>query len=147
MPKPSARAMFASRLRAARTAAGWSQAELGTRVGIPEDVASTRVNRYERGVHAPDPDLAQKLADEVGLPLSSLYAGTEDLATLIAIFEQLAKKDRAAVLASAVELLGAKKAGALIAKVKGTPPADAVQGTNGRVKKPAVKKSAKAGRK
>ena len=54
MPKSPIRAVFANRLRAARTALGLSQAELGARVGIPEDVASTRVNRYERGVHEPD---------------------------------------------------------------------------------------------
>ena len=84
MPKLPIRAVFANRLRAARTALGVSQAELGARVGIPEDVASTRVNRYERGVHEPDLATAEALADELGIPLPALIARDDGMAMLIA---------------------------------------------------------------
>lgn len=41
--------MFTKRLKEARLALGISQRELGRRIGLPEDVVSSRVTRYERG--------------------------------------------------------------------------------------------------
>lgn len=47
------------------------------------DVARTRVNRYEKGVHDSDSATAQKLAEALGVPLASLYAETEVMARII----------------------------------------------------------------
>jgi transcriptional regulator with XRE-family HTH domain len=110
MPKSPIRAVFANRLRAARTALGLSQAELGARVGIPEDVASTRVNRYERGVHEPDLATAEALADELGIPLPALVARDNGMAMLIAGFAALSQGKQKAMLAQLETALGAKKA-------------------------------------
>lgn len=110
MPKSPIRTVFANRLRAARTALGLSQAELGARVGIPEDVASTRVNRYERGVHEPDLATAEALADELGIPLPALVARDDGMAMLIAGFAALSQAKQKAMLAQLETALGAKKA-------------------------------------
>lgn len=110
MPKSPIRAVFANRLRAARTALGLSQAELGARVGIPEDVASTRVNRYERGVHEPDLATAEALADELGIPLPALVARDDGMAMLIAGFAALSQAKQKAMLAQLETALGMKKA-------------------------------------
>lgn len=117
MPKQPIRAVFANRLRAAREALDLSQAELGARVGIPEDVASTRVNRYERGVHEPSLETAERIADELGIPLPALVSRDDGLAMLIAGFARLSKTKQAAVLAQVRDLLGTKEADAVRAKL------------------------------
>lgn len=110
MPKQPIRAVFANRLRAARAALGLSQAELGARVGIPEDVASTRVNRYERGVHEPDLATAEALAEELGIPLPALVARDDAMALLIAGYAALPQAKQKAILGQLESALGAKKA-------------------------------------
>jgi transcriptional regulator with XRE-family HTH domain len=120
MPKSPIRAVFANRLRAARTALGLSQAELGGRVGIPEDVASTRVNRYERGVHEPDLATAEAIAEELGIPLPALVARDDGLAMLIAGFAALPQAKQKAMLAHLEHALGAKKADEIRAQLDQT---------------------------
>lgn len=68
------RSMFTRRLKAARLALGISQRELGRRIGLLEDVVSSRVTRYERGTSEPDFETAGKLARELGVPLAWLLA-------------------------------------------------------------------------
>ncbi|WP_133499637.1 helix-turn-helix domain-containing protein [Cognatilysobacter terrigena] len=106
MPKVDARAVFAARLKAARQAAGLTQEALGIRAGIPADVARTRVNRYERGVHDSDSATAQNLADCLGVPLASLYADDEVMAEAIRAFASLPPAEQRA----AVEDLRARAA-------------------------------------
>ena len=107
MPKnPAAREIFASRLKQARLAMGVSQKELGLRVGLNEDVASTRINRYERGVHDADLATVRKLAEELGVPVASLFAHSDELAQLITVFERLTKAKQKAGLAALHQLLG-----------------------------------------
>lgn len=55
-------------------------------------MASTRVNRYERGVHQPDPVTVQRLADALGVPAAYLFASDERLARLILAFDALTAK-------------------------------------------------------
>lgn len=124
MPKLPIRTVFANRLRAARTALGVSQAELGARVGIPEDVASTRVNRYERGVHDPDLATAEALADELGIPLPALVARDDGMAMLIAGFAALSQVKQKAMLAQLETALGAKKAEEVRAQLDQATPSD-----------------------
>lgn len=110
MPKLRARALFSARLKAVRTALEISQAELGLRAGLPPEVASTRINRYERGVHLPDIETAEKLAQELGVPLSYLLAQDERLAEALK-FDRLPIAAQDKILAEMEALGKAKKDG------------------------------------
>ncbi|MCD9027835.1 helix-turn-helix domain-containing protein [Luteimonas sp. BDR2-5] len=79
--------IYSRRLREAREAHGISQRALGIQAGLDEFVASTRVNRYEAGVHQPDLQTLQHLAQVLGLPVAYFYAEDDDLAQLIANFK------------------------------------------------------------
>lgn len=69
---------WGARLKQARLAAGLTQKQLGTEAGIDEHVASTRINRYELGVHKPDLLTARKLAEVLKLPVAFLYTDTDE---------------------------------------------------------------------
>lgn len=99
MSKTPASAVFASRLKARRTELGLSQAELGVRMGLPEDVASTRINRYEKRVHAPDLDTMERMAHELGVPVAYLLTKDERLAGMILGFSELSVQDQERILA------------------------------------------------
>lgn len=60
--------------------------------GLDRFVASTRINRYERGVHQPDVLTAQRLANALGVPLPYLFAADDRLARLIVAFGTLPTK-------------------------------------------------------
>lgn len=68
---------------------GLSQKELGIRAGLDEFIASTRINRYERGIHEPDCNVATDLASALGIPRAFLYADDDDLAEMIRLFSRL----------------------------------------------------------
>ncbi|PAM64440.1 transcriptional regulator [Stenotrophomonas maltophilia] len=89
LAQPSTRQRFGNRLQVARKAMGLTQQQLGTRIGLEIDVAATRINRYERGVHDPDSETAQRLAKELGLPLAYLYSDNDILAEAILTFAKL----------------------------------------------------------
>ncbi|KLI98714.1 helix-turn-helix transcriptional regulator [Luteimonas sp. FCS-9] len=76
--------VFSRRLREAREAHGVSQRNLGIEAGLDDFVASTRVNRYETGVHQPDLQTLQRLAAVLDLPVAYFYAEDEALARMIA---------------------------------------------------------------
>lgn len=76
------------RLRQAREAAGLSQKILGIQAGLDEFVASTRVNRYETGVHQPDLQTLKQLAKVLGLPVAYFYAEDDGLARLIEDYQR-----------------------------------------------------------
>lgn len=75
-------------MREAREAYGISQRGLGVEAGLDDFVASTRVNRYETGVHQPDLQTLQRLAAVLGLPVAYFYAEDDDLARMIRDFQQ-----------------------------------------------------------
>ena len=79
--------VYSRRLREAREAHGISQRSLGIEAGLDEFVASTRINRYETGVHQPDLQTLQRLAAVLGLPVAYFYAEDEELAKLIREFK------------------------------------------------------------
>ena len=85
------------RLKQARLAAQLSQKQLGIQAGIDEFVASTRINRYELGVHKPDYLTAQKLASVLGVSAAFLYAPEDDIADLIFRFGKATEAERAVV--------------------------------------------------
>lgn len=99
MPPSPARRLFAQRLRALRQAQGLSQTELGVRMGLPPDVASARINRYEQGVHVPDLDTLTAMAKELGVPLPALFAD-DRTGELIVGFSQLPAEAQDKILAS-----------------------------------------------
>lgn len=68
-------------------------------MGLPEDVAGVRINRYERAVHDCDTETAQKMAKALGVSLAYLYAETDELAELIQEFGQMTSKDQKELLA------------------------------------------------
>lgn len=83
MALPKLRSMFTKRLKEARLAMGISQRELGRRIGLSEEVVSSRVTRYELGTSEPDFDTASRLAKELGVPLAYLLADSDTLADII----------------------------------------------------------------
>jgi transcriptional regulator with XRE-family HTH domain len=98
MPKSPASAVFATRLKARRTELGLSQAQLGIRMGLPEEVASTRINRYEKGVHAPNLDTMDAMARELGVPLAALLTPDDRLAQAICGFSELSVESQDRIL-------------------------------------------------
>ena len=69
---------WGARLKQARLAAGLSQKMLGIEAGLDAFVASTRINRYELGIHKPDLLTVRKLAQVLKVPVAFFYADTDD---------------------------------------------------------------------
>lgn len=90
--------VWARRLKEARIAAGLSQKQLGIEAGLDPSVASTRINRYELGVHKADLVIVQKLAKVLGVPVAYLYADDDGLARLIREYGQMSERRRAQIL-------------------------------------------------
>ncbi len=67
-------------------------------MGLPEDVAGVRINRYERAVHDCDTETAQKMAKALGVSLAYLYAETDELAELIKEFTSLSSGEQKEIL-------------------------------------------------
>ena len=89
---------FGRRLKEARKVLGLSQKELGIRAGLDEFIASTRINRYERGIHEPDCNVANNLASALGVPRAFLYADDDDLAEMIRLFSRLDSVSRQSLI-------------------------------------------------
>jgi transcriptional regulator with XRE-family HTH domain len=94
------RLVFQRRLRAARERLHLSQKELGIRAGLDQFVASTRINRYELGVHEPDMATVERLARAMAVPAAYLFAGDERLARMILAFEQMSVAEKEKLLKS-----------------------------------------------
>lgn len=86
--------IYSRRLREAREALGISQRALGIKAGLDEFVASTRINRYETGVHQPDLQTLQNLAAVLKLPVAYFYAENNELAQLIKDFKSSGRRRR-----------------------------------------------------
>ncbi|MGV7174834.1 helix-turn-helix domain-containing protein [Xanthomonas axonopodis] len=91
MPKPKTPAtVYGTRLRNARMAVGWTQADLAERIGMVDSVSgATRVSRYETGQHDPDPATSEALAKALGLPVAYFYATPDMLAEIILLVSKL----------------------------------------------------------
>ncbi len=90
--------IFCQRLKAARLAKGLSQKKLGILAGIDEFVASTRINRYEKGVHQANIDIAQQLASALDVPLAYFYIVDDELAELTLGWATLTEQEKADML-------------------------------------------------
>lgn len=93
-------AVWSKRLRQARVALGLSQKQLGIEAGLDEFVASTRINRYEVGVHAPDYQMALRLAHVLRVPVAFLYCDSDELAQMLLAFHQAPKVTRRLAMAT-----------------------------------------------
>ena len=60
---------LANRIREAREAAGWTQAQLAERIGVSRKT----VNTVENGVFIPSTVIALKLARALGEPVEALF--------------------------------------------------------------------------
>ncbi|WP_144152854.1 helix-turn-helix domain-containing protein [Paraburkholderia sp. BCC1885] len=93
--------VFGTRLKEARLHAGLSQRKLGIEAGLDPSVASTRINRYELGVHEVDYPFAIRLAKVLRVPVAYFYADDGDLSRLILMFGGISKKKREELIAFA----------------------------------------------
>ncbi|MCC8401878.1 helix-turn-helix domain-containing protein [Paraburkholderia sp. MMS20-SJTN17] len=96
--------VFGGRLKEARLRAGLSQKSLGIAAGLDPFVASTRINRYELGIHKVDYPFACRLAAELSVPTAYFFTEDDDLAELILLYGQASKRARTRLLAAAREL-------------------------------------------
>lgn len=89
------------RLRAARLAKGWTQAQLGELLLESDDpnTAAPRISRYERGMHTPDLDTIERLAKLLDLPAAYFVANSEVVAEAILVISQLSPKRQKEALA------------------------------------------------
>ena len=92
------RLVFQRRLLEARQREQLSQKELGIQAGLDPSVASTRINRYELGVHEPDFATVQRLAETLKVPTAYLFAEDDRLARMILAFEQLSVTEKEQLL-------------------------------------------------
>lgn len=99
MPPTDIHALFLRRLKARRLAVGLSQKGLGQEIGLPDETASARINRYERGVSEPDLRTAEAMAQALGVSLSYLVAPDERTARLLLAFGALPPDQKDAALA------------------------------------------------
>lgn len=93
--------IFCQRLKTARLAKGLSQKSLGILAGIDEFVASTRINRYEKGVHQASLETVQQLAAALQVPLAYFYMEDDALAELTLLWPNLSDEERATILVKA----------------------------------------------
>jgi transcriptional regulator with XRE-family HTH domain len=84
----SAEENWGKRLRKARLEADLSQKQLGIQAGLDPFVASTRINRYELGVHRPDLLTAQNLARVLGVSVAYFYAEDDDVADVVSRYSK-----------------------------------------------------------
>ena len=79
----------------ARLNAGLSQKMLGIEAGIDAFVASTRINRYELGIHRPDLLTVRKLAKVLGVPVAFFFADEDDeIAELLLLYGKASASKR-----------------------------------------------------
>lgn len=103
------RDIFSKRLKEMRLATGLSQRELGRRIGLSEEVVSSRVTRYERGTSEPDFATASKLAKELGVPLAYLVADSEALADVILAVASMTASEQRKLASELKNLIASKK--------------------------------------
>ena len=69
--------IFTRRFKEARKAKNLTQEKLGLAIGLDEFVASTRINRYEKGNHQPDLNTLQKIAEVLEVPPAFFFSDDE----------------------------------------------------------------------
>ncbi len=93
-----AKTIFSKRLKEARLAKKLTQEALGVAIGLDEAVANARISRYEHGIHAVEPNTADRLAEALGLPLAYFYADSDEMAELVKTFARLSNDQKKELL-------------------------------------------------
>ncbi|WP_333855367.1 helix-turn-helix domain-containing protein [Leclercia sp.] len=91
--------IFSQRLKEVRLAKGLSQKRLGILAGIDEFAASTRINRYEKGVHQANIEVVQQLSAVLEVPLAYFYTEDDDLASLLLNWMKMDAEKKKRILA------------------------------------------------
>jgi len=91
--------IFSQRLKEVRLAKGISQKRLGILAGIDEFAASTRINRYEKGVHQANIEVVQQLSAVLEVPLAYFYTEDNDLASLLLNWMKMDAEKKKRILA------------------------------------------------
>ncbi|EHG6068797.1 helix-turn-helix domain-containing protein [Salmonella enterica subsp. enterica serovar Hillegersberg] len=99
------RDVFIRRLKEARQRLDISQTAVGIAAAVDPSVASTRFNRYEKGVHEPDMETAARIADVLNVPLPWLFTSDENLAELILNFATLSSDSQLRLLDMSRQML------------------------------------------
>jgi transcriptional regulator with XRE-family HTH domain len=89
--------IWGRRLKEARINAGLSQKQLGIQAGLDQFVASTRINRYELGVHKADYLIVQNLAQVLDVPTGYFYTEEDDLAELMLIYHRCSARKKSEI--------------------------------------------------
>ncbi|AIO34505.1 hypothetical protein DM39_4185 [Burkholderia cenocepacia] len=97
----AAQSVFGTRLKEARLKAGLSQKQLGIEAGLDPFVASTRINRYELGIHKVEYTFAVRLAEVLRVPVAFFYTDDVELARLIFAFGRLPNARRGKLVSQA----------------------------------------------
>ena len=95
--------VWGKRLKEARLKSGLSQKQLGIQAGLDPSVASTRINRYELGIHKADYQIAQHLARVLAVPTAYFYADDDEIAKWILLHSQLSQAQRDRIYATLQE--------------------------------------------
>lgn len=93
--------IWGSRLKEVRLQSGLSQKQLGIAAGLDEFVASTRINRYELGIHKADFQIATKLGEILNVPASYFYEEDDKLSELIILYYRANNKEKNELLKTA----------------------------------------------
>jgi len=96
------------RLAQARKAVGISQKELGIRLGMEPGSASGRMNHYEKGRHTPDFQTLERIALELGVPVSFLTCRSDLSAELYCLIEKLGDEEKRTLISQIKDNLSAK---------------------------------------
>lgn len=80
---------FTKRFKQARKAKNLTQEKLGLMIGLDEFVASSRINRYEKGVHLPDLTTLANIAKALNVPPAYFFADDE-LAEFLLVYHNFA---------------------------------------------------------
>jgi transcriptional regulator with XRE-family HTH domain len=96
--------VWGRRLKEIRMGMKLSQKQLGIQAGLDPFVASTRINRYELGVHKADYKIAQRLAEILLVPTSYFYTEDDQLAEIMLIYHRSNQKKKKELLKAAREL-------------------------------------------
>ncbi|EAN1484137.1 XRE family transcriptional regulator [Salmonella enterica] len=100
------RDVFIRRLKEARQRLDISQTAVGIAAAVEPSVASTRFNRYEKGVHGPDMETVARIADVLNVPLPWLFTSDENLAELILNFAALSSDAQLQLLETSRQMVG-----------------------------------------
>ena len=85
---------FQTRFKQARKAKKLTQEQLGLAIGLDEFVSSTRINRYEKGVHLPDLQTLESIANVLEVSPAYFFAEDELALTILQVVKETGKNSK-----------------------------------------------------